>query len=189
MCKQGAKVFCLFFAKKKAFLPGAQSQATLLIPYMPQLSFHTPLGALTLSEEDGAIVSLDWGFARDQAETPLLLKGRDQMQAYFDGERISFDLPLAPTGSAYRQRIWQALREIPYGQTASYGAIAARAGGSPRSVGGANSANPIPIIIPCHRVVGMSGAGGYSGGAGIETKRWLLTLEQGCPHGGGLEVK
>ncbi len=157
---------------------------------MPQLSFHTPLGALTLSEEDGAIVSLDWGFGRDQSETPLLLRGRDQLQAYFDGELAQFDLPLAPQGSPYRQRIWQALRDIPYGQTASYAAVALRAGGSARSVGGANGANPIPIIIPCHRVVGTSGAGGYSGGDGIETKTWLLTLEQGArPQGARLEVR
>jgi methylated-DNA-[protein]-cysteine S-methyltransferase len=149
---------------------------------MPQLSFHTPVGALTLSEEDGAIVALDWGFGRDQMETPLLLRGRAQMQAYFDGARITFDLPLSPHGSLYRQRIWQALREIPYGRTESYAAIAARAGGSARSVGGANAANPIPILIPCHRVVGTVGAGGYSGGEGMETKMWLLALERGaCP--------
>ena len=149
---------------------------------MPQLSFHTPVGALTLSEEDGAIVALDWGFGRDQMETPLLLRGRAQMQAYFDGARTTFDLPLSPHGSLYRQRIWQALREIPYGRTESYAAIAARAGGSARSVGGANAANPIPILIPCHRVVGTVGAGGYSGGEGMETKMWLLALERGaCP--------
>ncbi len=147
---------------------------------MPQLSFHTPLGALTLSEEDGAIVSLDWGFARDQTQTALLLEGRDQLQAYFDGERTTFDLKLAPMGTPYRQRIWSALCQIPYGETTSYAAIAARAGGSARSVGGANSANPIPILIPCHRVVGTSGPGGYSGGEGVETKGWLLTLEQGA---------
>ena len=146
---------------------------------MPQLSFHTPLGALTLSEEDGAIVSLDWGFGRDQTQSPLLLRGREQMQAYFDGALNRFDLPLAPYGTPYRRRVWQALLEIPYGQTASYGAIAARIGGSARAVGGANSVNPIPIIIPCHRVVASAGLGGYSGGKGLETKTWLLTLEQG----------
>ena len=147
---------------------------------MPQLSFHTPLGALTLSEEDGAIVALDWGFGRDQTPTQLLLRGRDQLQAYFDGELKQFDLPLAPAGTAYRQRVWQALRAIPYG-TPSYAAIAAQAGGSARSVGGANGANPIPIVIPCHRVVGCSGLGGYSGGDGLDTKIWLLALEQGLP--------
>ncbi len=149
---------------------------------MPQLSLHTPLGALTLSEEDGAIVALDWGFGRDQTATPLLVEGRAQMQAYFDGTRQKFDLPLAPQGSPYRRRIWQALTEIPYGRTCSYVEIAARAGGSPRSVGGANGANPIPIIIPCHRVVSTTGPGGYSGGDGLETKMWLLALEQGHPQ-------
>jgi methylated-DNA-[protein]-cysteine S-methyltransferase len=146
---------------------------------MPQLSFHTPLGALTLSEEEGAIVALDWGFGRDQAETGLLRRGREQLQAYFDGALTLFDLPLAPAGSPYRCRIWQALREIPFGETRSYGEIAGIAGGSARSVGGANAANPIPIIIPCHRVVGASGLGGYSGAESIETKRWLLNLEMG----------
>ncbi len=145
---------------------------------MPQLSFHTPVGALTLSEEDGAIVALDWGFGRDQTQTPLLQRGRDQLHAYFDGELTAFDLPLAPRGSPYRQRVWQALRDIAFGQTASYAAIAARVGGSARSVGGANGANPIPILIPCHRVVGTNGPGGYSGGDGLETKQQLLALER-----------
>ena len=145
---------------------------------MPQLSFHTPLGALTLSEEEGAIVSLDWGFARDQLSTPLLLRGRAQMQAYFDGELTEFDLPLAPPGTAYRQRVWRALRAIPYGQTAGYGELARRIGGSARSIGGANAANPLPILIPCHRVVASVGLGGYSGGDGTPTKTWLLSLEQ-----------
>ncbi len=145
---------------------------------MPQLSLHTPVGPLTLSEEDGAIVSLDWGWGRDQQATPLLIDGRDQLQAYFDGEIQDFDLPLAPAGTAYRQRVWSALRAIPFGSTASYAEIARRAGGSPRSVGGANGANPIPILIPCHRVVATDGLGGYSGAGGLATKRYLLALEQ-----------
>jgi methylated-DNA-[protein]-cysteine S-methyltransferase len=148
---------------------------------MPQLSFHTPIGALTLSEEDGAIVALDWGFSRDQTTTPLLLEGRGQLQAYFDGTIERFTLPLEPAGTAYQQRVWAALAEIPYGKTCSYAAIATKAGGSARAVGGANSANPIPIVIPCHRVVSSTGLGGYSGGDGLETKRWLLALEQGQP--------
>jgi methylated-DNA-[protein]-cysteine S-methyltransferase len=150
---------------------------------MPQLSLHTPLGPLTLSEEDGAIVAVDWGWGRDQTETPLLRHGREQMQAYFDGHLKSFDLPLAPTGTEYRRRVWQALSDIPYGQTRTYQQIAAVAGGSPRSVGGANGANPIPIIVPCHRVVAASGIGGYSGCNGVATKRFLLTIEQGSPRG------
>jgi methylated-DNA-[protein]-cysteine S-methyltransferase len=146
---------------------------------MPQLSFHTPLGAMTLSEDEGSIVALDWGFGRDQAQTALLRRGREQLQAYFDGALSQFDLPLRPDGSPYRRRVWQALRDIPFGQTRSYTDIAAVAGGSARSVGGANASNPIPIIIPCHRGVGTTGLGGYSGAEGIETKRWLLDLEMG----------
>jgi methylated-DNA-[protein]-cysteine S-methyltransferase len=153
---------------------------------MPQFSFHTPVGALTLSEENGAIVALDWGFGRDQDATALLRQGRDQLQAYFDGDLRNFDLPLLPAGTAYQSRVWAALAEIPFGQTCSYGAIAARIGGSARAVGCANGANPIPIVIPCHRVVGSTGLGGYSGGDGLETKRWLLALEQGLPQKPGV---
>ena len=145
---------------------------------MPQLSFRTSLvDALTVTEEDGAIVALDWGWARDQAETPLLLQARAQVEDYLDGQRRAFDLPLAPRGSEYRRRVWAALRAIPYGETRTYGEIAAVAGGVGRSVGGANGANPIPIIIPCHRVVAAGGLGGFSGGEGLETKRRLLQLE------------
>ena len=107
----------------------------------------------------------------------MLLRARDQLQAYFDGEITAFDLPLAPFGSPYRRRVWAALCAIPYGQTRSYQEIAAAIGGSARSVGGANGANPLPVLIPCHRVVGASGLGGYSGGDGLDTKRHLLSLE------------
>ena len=144
---------------------------------MPQLSLHTPVGDLTLSEEDGAIVAVDWGWGRDQTETPLLSAARDQLQAYFDGERLEFDLKLAPVGTAYRQRVWDALCRIPAGATRTYGEIARAAGGSARSVGGANGSNPIPILIPCHRVVAGNGIGGYSGGDGLPTKHFLLDLE------------
>ncbi len=146
---------------------------------MPALSLHTPLGPMTVSQEDEALVALDWGWGSIQTETPLLARARDQLQLYFDGGLRDFDLPLAPAGSAYRQRVWAALQQIPFGATCSYAALATRAGGSARSIGGANGANPIPIIIPCHRVVGTAGIGGYSGGDGIATKRWLLALEQG----------
>lgn len=142
------------------------------------LSLHTPLGALSIAEADGAIVALDWGYGRDSVETPLLREAARQVQAYFDGDLTVFDLPLAPAGSPYRHRVWEALRQIPRGATRSYADIAAVAGGSPRSVGGANAANPIPILIPCHRVVATTGIGGYSGAGGLATKRFLLALEQ-----------
>ncbi len=146
---------------------------------MPHRSLHTPVGDITVFEEDGAIVSLDWGWVEAQSSTPLLLEAEVQLHAYLDGERKHFDLPLAPAGTAYRRRVWQALTDIPYGAVRTYGEIAAVAGGSPRSVGQANGSNPIPLMIPCHRVVAGSHLGGYSGGDGAETKRWLLTLEGG----------
>ena len=144
---------------------------------MPQLSLHSPVGDIAVSEADGAIVALDWGWGRDQSETPLLLRARDQLEAYFDAELLDFDLPLAPHGTAYRQRVWAALRRIPLGATRTYAAIAREVGGSARAVGGANAANPIPILIPCHRVVAAGHLGGYSGGDGLPTKRFLLSLE------------
>lgn len=144
---------------------------------MPHLSLHTPVGDITIFEEDGAIVSLDWGWVPRQDPSPLLQTARDQLEAYFDGKLTSFDLPLAPPGTAYRRQVWQALRDIPYGETRSYQQIAASTGGSARSVGQANGHNPIPLIIPCHRVVATTHIGGYSGGDGLPTKRWLLEME------------
>jgi methylated-DNA-[protein]-cysteine S-methyltransferase len=146
--------------------------------HVPQLSLHSPIGDLTVSEEEGEIVALDWGWGRDQTATPLLLRAKTALQDYFDGAPLA-ELPLNPQGSPYRQRVWQALRQIPAGQTRSYIEIARIAGGSARSVGGANGANPIAIFIPCHRVVGTAGLGGYSGGEGLITKQKLLALEQG----------
>jgi methylated-DNA-[protein]-cysteine S-methyltransferase len=161
---------------------------------MPQLSLHSPLGELTVSEEDGAIVALDWGRGRDQAPTPLLLRAREQLQDYFDGRRPGFDLPLAPAGTEFRRRVWQAMRDIPAGETRSYGEIARALGSSARAVGQACGENPIPIIIPCHRIVASDGSlGGYSGADGTTTKRYLLELERlmrssderRSPRGGG----
>ena len=156
---------------------------------LPQLSIHTQLGPLSIAEEDGALVALDWGWGRDQDATPLLRLAREQLQAYFDGALRRFDLPLAPAGTVFRRRVWWALADIPFGQTCSYGALAARlavedgetAGSmsrSARAVGGAVARNPLPIILPCHRVVGATGLGGYSGGDGLASKRALLRLEQ-----------
>jgi methylated-DNA-[protein]-cysteine S-methyltransferase len=145
---------------------------------LPQLSLHSPIGDLTLSEEDGRIVALDWGWGRDQTETPLLLRAREQLHDYFDGTRLAFDLPLDPAGTPYRRRVWQALCAIPPGETRTYADIARVVGGSARAVGGANATNPIPILIPCHRVVATGGIGGYSGGDGLPTKLYLLELER-----------
>ena len=161
-------------------------RAALPFVPVPQLSLHTPVGDLSVSEEDGAIVSVDWGWGSQQGATRLLRRACDQLHRYFDRELTAFDLPLAPAGSTYQQGVWRALCTIPYGATKTYRDIARVAGGSPRSVGQANGNNPIPILIPCHRVVLAPGRvtrgatthiGGYSGGDGLDTKRWLLALE------------
>lgn len=151
--------------------------ASRIVRRLPQLSLHSPVGDLTLSEEDGAIVSLDWGWGRDQTETPLLVEARAQLEDYFDGLRTDFTVPLNPGGTEYQRRVWAALQAIPHGATRTYGEIAGAVGGSARSVGGANGSNPIPLLIPCHRVLASGGIGGYSGGEGLDTKRFLLALE------------
>ncbi|MBU8536914.1 methylated-DNA--[protein]-cysteine S-methyltransferase [Falsiroseomonas tokyonensis] len=146
---------------------------------MPQITCLTPIGEVTISAEDGAIVALDWGRGRDQEPTPLLREAVTQLQDYFDGLRTGFDLPLAPFGSVFQQRVWAALRAIPPGETRSYGDLAQLLKSSARAIGQANGANPIPILIPCHRVVASGGRlGGYSGGEGPATKRVLLDLER-----------
>jgi methylated-DNA-[protein]-cysteine S-methyltransferase len=104
-----------------------------------------------------------------------------QLTEYFEGRRRAFELPLAPEGTLFQLRVWNALREIPYGETVSYGELAARIGdrSAPRAVGLANGSNPLPIVIPCHRVIGSNGKlTGYGGGLAV--KRRLLTLERGA---------
>ncbi|MGG5810787.1 methylated-DNA--[protein]-cysteine S-methyltransferase [Falsiroseomonas sp. CW058] len=158
---------------------------------MPQLTCLTPIGEITVSEEDGSIVALDWGRGRDQTRSTLLVEAVGQIQDYFDGRRMRFDLPLAPHGSAFQRRVWQALQDIPPGETRSYGDLARLLGSAARAIGQANGANPIPILIPCHRVVATGGMlGGYSGGEGPATKRWLLDHERraGCSPGDPLAL-
>ena len=146
---------------------------------MPQLAFHSPLGELTVFEEDGRIVALEWGRGAGAGEaTALLAAARRQLDAYFDDPASGFDLPLAPAGTPFQRRVWEAIRAIAPGRTARYGDLAAALGSSARAVGGACARNPIPIIIPCHRVVGAGALGGYSGAAGADGKRFLLAHEQ-----------
>ncbi|NKB43191.1 MAG: methylated-DNA--[protein]-cysteine S-methyltransferase [Alphaproteobacteria bacterium] len=144
---------------------------------MSQLSFHSPIGELTVSEEDGVLVSVDWGWGQDQSETTLLKKARDQLFAYFDGNLQDFNLPLKPVGSPFQNKVWAAMQEIPFGQALTYGQVAKKIGSGARAVGMACGANPIPIIIPCHRIVATTGLGGYSGDGGLATKQALLNLE------------
>jgi len=144
---------------------------------MPQLSLHSPVGDLTISSEDEHIVAVDWGWGRDQSDNALLRTARDQLDAYFDGQLQDFDLPLAPVGTPFDRRVWRGMCAIPYGATQTYGELAARVDGIARAVGVACGRNPIPIIIPCHRVLAGDGLGGYSGNGGVETKIALLRLE------------
>lgn len=145
---------------------------------MSYLTCSSPLGDLTLFEEDGAIISLDWGAADGGEETALLTEAVRQVEAYFDGALTSFDLPLRPQGTGFQKKLWQALQSIPYGKTLTYGQLASQIDSGPRAIGGACGRNPIPIIIPCHRVLAAGGKmGGYSGEGDLDTKTFLLRLE------------
>ena len=116
-------------------------------------------------------------------ETPLHRKAAEQLREYFDGKLKVFDLPIAPVGTEFQIRCWEALLQVPYGKTRSYGDIA-RAAGSPkgfRAVGMANNRNPVAIIIPCHRIIGSDGKlVGYGGG--LDIKVFLLELERKNAH-------
>lgn len=126
---------------------------------------------------DGAITSLRWGHSERQDRTEVLTAACAQLRAYGAGELKAFDLPLRVEGSPFQQEVCAAMAKIPFGETATYGDIAQELGASARAVGRACGANPIPIIIPCHRVLGAKGLTGYSGGAGVETKIALLRHE------------
>jgi methylated-DNA-[protein]-cysteine S-methyltransferase len=146
---------------------------------VPRLSIDSPFGRLTLTETDGRITALAWGGAAAQDSSPVLGEAARRLAAYFAGELRVFDLPLAPQGAPVEQRVWQAMAAIPYGETRSYGELGRELGLSARAIGAACGRNPLPILLPCHRVVGSGGTlVGYSGGAGIETKRRLLQLER-----------
>jgi methylated-DNA-[protein]-cysteine S-methyltransferase len=146
---------------------------------MPRLSFETPVGRVTLFEEGGAIAALDWGGKHRSKGTSsrLLLEGKRQIAAYFAGKRKDFELPLEPRGSKTDRAIWQAMAEIPFGQTRTYGDIAKELSVSARAVGQACARNPIPILLPCHRVVGAADLGGFSAPGGVEWKSQLLRHE------------
>ena len=148
----------------------------------------SPVGRLRIVEQDGAITAIEFepfratgrplGERRD--DHPVLARAVEQLAAYFARDLKEFDLPLAPRGSAWQQQVWDQLRLIGYGETASYGEVARRLGrtnAASRAVGLANGQNPIPIVVPCHRVIGSTGTlTGYAGG--LERKRLLLDLEQ-----------
>jgi methylated-DNA-[protein]-cysteine S-methyltransferase len=149
----------------------------------------SPIGDLRIVERDGAITAIEFSPFRDHDGRPrgardddnaVLVEAVRQLRAYFDRDLKEFDLPLDPGGSDFQRSVWDQLVAIGYGETASYGEIAKRLGKSnaaSRAVGLANGSNPIPIVIPCHRVIGADGTlTGYAGG--IERKQALLEIEQ-----------
>ena len=143
---------------------------------MPNLTIQTQFGPLTLWEEDGALVRLDWdGDGTD--ETELLIEAANQLRAYDAGELEQFDLPLCVTGSDFQRDVCSRMSAIPFGDTVTYGDIAKALGVPAQAVGSACGGNPIPVIIPCHRVMGAKGLTGFSGKGGVETKVALLRHE------------
>lgn len=139
--------------------------------------FQSPVGLLSITEENGEIVQLNWGGSA-VGTSPVLDAAVDQLSAYFAGDREVFDLPLRVKGSDFQRAVCDEMLKIPFGDTVTYGDIAKTLGVSAQPVGGACGGNPIPIIIPCHRVMGAGGKlTGFSGAGGVETKVALLRHE------------
>jgi methylated-DNA-[protein]-cysteine S-methyltransferase len=165
--------------------PGFPARNAVRYSVMP-----SPIGELLLTGDGDALTGVSFASnKRGQPRTAVparwvrddaaLAAARTQLDEYFAGERVEFDLPLAPAGSPFQRRVWALLRAIGYGQTASYGDIARRLGqpNAARAVGLANGSNPIPVIVPCHRVIGADGSlTGFGGG--LDRKRWLLAHER-----------
>jgi methylated-DNA-[protein]-cysteine S-methyltransferase len=159
-------------------LPETKFKWKRIMSAVAQVSLHSPVGDISVSEEDGYIVSVDWGWGRDQTSTPLLKETIRQLNAYFDGALKKFDLPLRPEGTKFQKAVWKEMLKIPYGRTLTYGDIASRLNSAPRAVGGACGRNNLPILIPCHRVLGANDAlVGYTADGGLVTKTTLLILE------------
>ncbi len=160
-----------------------------------EVTIDSPFGTLLLRASEEAITRLTWLMEEEAArlEAPntsapttrpnspsqkLLAEAIRQLEAYFEGTLRDFTLPLAPAGTAFQQRVWHEMAKIPFGETMTYGQLADKSDSVARAVGGACGANPIPIIIPCHRVLGGGGKlGGFSGGLGPDSKRALLEHE------------
>lgn len=141
---------------------------------------NTPVGDITLVQQDERIARLSMGRrpAGECRETTLMKECERQLWEYFKGKRRAFDLPVYARGTSFQQKVWTALSQIPYGETATYGDIAEHIGcsGAARAVGSACGANPMLIIVPCHRAVGKNGLCGYAGG--VVSKRILLKIEK-----------
>ncbi|QJF50519.1 methylated-DNA--[protein]-cysteine S-methyltransferase [Roseobacter ponti] len=144
---------------------------------MAEKTVETQFGALTLTEENGALTALRWGVAAQGESTELLDRAAEQLRAYDAGTLEAFDLPLRVQGSDFQRAVCDAIYAIPFGETLTYGEIAQALGAPAQAVGRACGGNPIPVIIPCHRVMGAKGLTGFSGAGGVETKVALLRHE------------
>ena len=138
-------------------------------------SLDSPLGPITLVETDGMITALNWR-AGGVDRSPLLDEAGAQLRAYFDRKLTAFDLPL-DYGAGFQEQVRRAMAAIPYGDTRRYGDLAREIGAPAQAIGQACGANPIPILIPCHRVLAANGLGGFSAKGGVESKVFLLRLE------------
>jgi len=142
---------------------------------------HTRFGRLGVENEGEHIIALHWNAVPQGAGSALLDEAVAQLMAYDAGKLTAFDLPLAPKGSEFQQSVFRAMSAIPFGATLTYGEIAKALGCPAQPVGQACGANPIPVIIPCHRVLSKNGLGGFSGFGGVESKIALLKHEGGFP--------
>lgn len=145
---------------------------------MSQLSLHSPIGDLTIFEHENIIVALEWGWGANQISTPFLENAKTELHEYFSGTRKEFSMKTTSADNDLIDKIYEIMKKIPYGETMTYGEIAKKVKTGPRIVGSICGKNPIPIIVPCHRVMGANGKlTGYSGDGGLDTKIALLTLE------------
>ena len=152
---------------------------------------QSPIGRLILASDGVALVGVwmanasptDTTWSRHKGDDDILAQTREELEEYFEGRRRSFDVPLAPNGTDFQRSVWTALTKIPFGKTVSYGDLARQLGkeAAVRAVGAANGRNPIPVIVPCHRVIGSDGSlTGFGGG--LPRKKWLLQHEKALPE-------
>lgn len=150
--------------------------------FTTQASLFSPMGWITITEENNFIISISFTNEEINNGTPtnVLIDAMTQLQEYFSNKRTSFTFPVNPAGTSFQQKVWEELRNIPFGKTTSYSALATKLGDlkAIRAVASANGANPLMIVVPCHRVIGQDGSlTGYA--AGLERKAWLLNHEKG----------
>ncbi|MBT9383125.1 methylated-DNA--[protein]-cysteine S-methyltransferase [Pseudooceanicola sp. CBS1P-1] len=144
---------------------------------MPRISLMTPTGRFWIEDRDGFLTRSGWGLPEEEADSPLLRIAAQQVAAYFAGDLRRFDLPMQVAGSEFQSQVCAAIAAIPFGETRRYGDLGATLAAPARAVGQACGHNPLPLFIPCHRVMGSRGLGGFSGAGGVETKVALLRHE------------